>query len=98
MALYEHLEASGLEPNSIYGILIVGGGVLEGENPSIKPLAEYIMEQFKQFFPSATLIALPKHTVTKIIDDEAVKVEETISPRLLNLNGAAILAEAIAKK
>ena len=98
MALYEHLEASGLEPNSIYGILIVGGGVLEGENPSIKPLAEYIMEQFKQFFPSATLIELPKHTVTKVIDDEAVKVEETISPRLLNLNGAAILAEAIAKK
>lgn len=97
-ALYEHLEASGIQPNSIYGILIVGGGVLEGDNPKVKPLSEYIMEQFKQFFPSAKLIALPKHKVTKIVDDEAIKVEETVSPRLLNLYGASILAEAIAKK
>lgn len=96
-ALYEHLEASGIVPNSIYGILIVGGGVLEGDNSKIKPLSEYIMNNFKQFFPSAKLIELPKHTVTKIVDDEAVKLEETISPRLLNLYGASILAEAIAQ-
>lgn len=95
--LYEHLEGNGIQPDSIYGILIVGGGVLEGDNPNIKPLSEYIMEQFKQFFPAAKLIELPKHTVTKIVDDEPVKVEETISPRMLNIMGASVLAEAIAK-
>lgn len=96
--LSEHLEEGLIEPSSIYGILIVGGGVLEGDNPNIIPLSKFIMDNFNQFFPLAQLIELPKHTVKKIEDDTPVTVEETISPRYLNLYGASILAEAIAQQ
>lgn len=86
---------------SIGKLLIVGGGSVTGDdssktNPEIKALSESIVNYMKRLSPYVELIDIPTHMVVK--DDEngvSKKVEEKISPRLLNVIGASILAEVI---
>lgn len=84
-AVREYFESSMLPVRSITNLLVVGGGAEEPVYEGGEPIATYIVEYMKELSPSINLVDLPTHTV----DGNTVKM----SPRLLNITGAGILAE-----
>lgn len=93
----DFLDLTDIKARSIGYVLVCGGGSMkDSDADDIIPLSEKIIENFKKQAPNSELIIIPKHTVQKELEDgDVVKVEETISPRDLNLIGASILAEII---
>lgn len=84
-AVREYFESSMLPVRSITNLLVVGGGAEEPVYEGGEPISKYITEYMQALSPSISLVELP----TQVIDGNTVKM----SPRLLNIIGAGILAE-----
>lgn len=95
--IQDFLEVTDIKARSVGYVLICGGGSMQMSNiKEIVPMSDKVIESFKQLSPNSTLVQLPTHVVTRDNDEgEAVKCEEMISPRELNLIGASILAEVV---
>ena len=93
--LQTYFEDSEIKLRSIGYVLICGGGSMQdSECREIVPMSSKLLENFKLYSPNCELVVIPKHIVTKEnADGTCTKVEESISPRELNLVGAGILAE-----
>lgn len=93
----DFLETTDIKARSVGYVLICGGGSMQDSDvQEIVPMSDKIITYFKQLSPNSSLVEIPTHVVTK--EDEmgdVIKVEETISPRGLNLLGASILAEML---
>lgn len=84
-AVKEFFESSMVSIRTIANILVVGGGAETSSNPAIQPISTYITEYIKRLSPDIKLVEIP----TEMKED----VETRLSPRMLNINGASILAE-----
>lgn len=84
-AVQEFFESSMINIRTISNILVCGGGAELSENEKIQPISNYIVNYMRRLSPDIRLVNLPKVMVAD--------KEETISPRLLNVIGAGILAE-----
>lgn len=84
-AVQEFFESSMISIRTIANILICGGGAEESSNSDIAPIANYVVEYMRRLSPDLQRIEMP----TEVVDGEEVKV----SPRLLNIKGAGVLAE-----
>lgn len=82
----EFLESSMISIRTIANILVCGGGATESSNPAIKPISDYMVDYMRRLSPDLKLIELP---VVSGADGE----KERLSPRMLNIIGAGILAE-----
>lgn len=78
-------EDTGYPPQRIAHLLVCGGGAEISDNEKIIPLGKYIEHYMKNLSPNIESIPYPK----EVVDGE----QKTISPRLLNIYGAMILAE-----
>jgi actin-like ATPase involved in cell morphogenesis len=85
-AVQEFFESSMISIRTIANILVCGGGAEISENERIEPIANYIVNYMSKLSPDIKLIELP-YEVTADGD------RERMSPRLLNIMGAGILAE-----
>lgn len=84
-AVQEFFESSMISIRTIANILVCGGGAENPTNEDIEPISNYIVNYMRRLSPDIQLIELP----TTIVDGE----EKKVSPRLLNIIGAGILAE-----
>lgn len=84
-AVQEFFESSMINIRTITNILVVGGGAEKGSNSSIHPLSTYITEYIQKLSPDIKRVDLP----TEVMDGSITQ----ISPRMLNILGAGILAE-----
>lgn len=94
----DYLSISDIKMRSVGAIIVSGGGSMsDSECPEIDTLGNKITAAVKQLAPNAELVKLPK--VSKRVTDEETGdskvIEEELSPRLLNLIGASILAEVM---
>ena len=78
-------EAQGYPPQKLAKLLVCGGGAEKAESEKIIPLGNYIDHYMKQLSPNIENVEYPEVE----INGEMVQ----ISPRLLNIYGAMILAE-----
>lgn len=81
-AVQEFFESSMISIRTISNILVCGGGAEVSSNKEIKPISDYIVNYMKRLSPDIKLVKIPE-------DEEGIPV----SSRLLNINGAGILAE-----
>lgn len=81
----EFFEANMIPIHTINNILVVGGGACESDVEGINPISDYVVEYITERSKYITRVELPTH----VVDGE----EKKISPRLLNIIGAGILAE-----
>lgn len=84
-AVQEFFESSMISIRTISNILVCGGGAEIPENDSIEPISNYIVNYMRRLSPDIKLVVAP---TIKVNDDW-----ETMSPRLMNIIGAGILAE-----
>lgn len=84
-AVQEFFETSMISIRTISYILVCGGGAEASLNENIDPISNYIVRYMKKLSPNIELIKLPT------VVSEAGRV--TVSPRLLNIIGAGIIAE-----
>lgn len=84
-AVKEFFESSMVSIRTIANILVVGGGAEISSNPAIQPISTYITEYIKRLSPDIKLVEIPV--------EEREGVETRLSARMLNINGASILAE-----
>ena len=87
-------------------LLVCGGGTLSGtidkeelikmgykeEGLVDRPISEIIKDYISEFAPNITLVELPKK---KVKDSSGVETLEKISPRMLNIEGASIIADKL---
>lgn len=85
-AVQEFFESSMISIKTIANILVCGGGAEISENDRIEPIANYIANYMSKLSPDIKPVELPYETTA---DGE----RERLSPRLLNIIGAGILAE-----
>lgn len=78
-------EDKGYPPQRLANLLVCGGGAERGESASIKPISDYIDHYMKALSPNITNVEYP------VVEEGGE--EKQISPRLLNIYGAMILAE-----
>lgn len=81
-AVQEFFESSMISIRTISNILVCGGGAEVSSNKEIKPISDYIVNYMKRLSPDIKLVKIP--------EDEG---GNPVSSRLLNINGAGILAE-----
>ena len=81
----QFFEANMIPIHTINNILGVGGGACESNIEGINPIADYVVEYITERSKYITRVEIPTH----MVDGE----ERKISPRLLNIIGAGILAE-----
>ena len=95
--LQDFLDLTDIKIRSVGYVLVCGGGSMQDSDvQEIAPMSNKIIEYFKQLSPHSELVKIPTHLVQKELQDgDITKVEETISPRELNLLGASILAESL---
>lgn len=89
-SLIEFFETTDYEPRSISYLLVVGGGAASSEVEGVRPIAEYLIDEMKRHSPNVGLVPLPEE-VRPDGDGGASSVQ--VSPRNLNIKGAAILSE-----
>lgn len=91
-AIRNYIESSDFSALSIENILICGGGAELGVK-GVKPLGEYLQDDLREWMKYSKFLENP--TVNKIIEKDGIdyKKTETISPRLLNVIGAGVLAQ-----
>lgn len=86
---------------SIEELLVCGGGSMssdddEDANTAIKALSESVVEQMQTYSPYIELVEIPTTMTNVEMEDGTCKrVEKRISPRMLNIIGASILAEGM---
>lgn len=85
-AVQEFFESSMISIRTIANILVCGGGAENPENDEIEPISNYIVNYMSRLSPDIKLIELPREVSA---EGEIVRM----SPRLLNIAGAGILAE-----
>lgn len=83
--IVQFLETTGINIQDISYILVCGGGSENSVNENIKPISEYLIEFLKEKCPEISLVELPKE-----LDENGNLVR--MSPRLLNIVGASIMA------
>lgn len=81
----QFFESKMIPIHTINNILVVGGGACESDVEGINPISDYVVDYITQRSKYISRVELPK----QIINGE----ESQISPRLLNIIGAGILAE-----
>lgn len=84
-AVQEFFESSMISIRTISNILVVGGGAEGSPNGDIQPISTYITEYIKKLSPDIKLIEIPSETHEGVVT--------RLSPRMLNITGAGILAE-----
>lgn len=84
-AVQEFFESSMISIRTISNILVVGGGAEGSPDGAIKPISTYITEYIKRLSPDIKMIETPSESR----EGEVVR----LSPRMLNIIGASILAE-----
>ena len=84
-AVQEFFESSMVSIRTISNILVVGGGAEGSPDGVIKPISTYITEYIKRLSPDIKMIDIPSETR----EGEVTR----LSPRMLNIIGASILAE-----
>ena len=82
--IQEFFESSMISVRTISNVLVCGGGAEVPENENLKPVSEYILSYMKSIAPDVRLVDMPKVQYNG--------AEMRISPRLLNITGAGILA------
>lgn len=87
-AIRDYFEFSSYPIRSIENLLVVGGGALNTVEGA-KPVAEFLVQYMHSLSPNVELVQLPTEKV-KTSDGETVKAP--VSPRHLNVLGAAVLA------
>ena len=88
----DYLEGSPYPARSIESLLIVGGGTLNTVEGA-EPLSKFIVEYFKRLSPNVELVSLPKEKVKVTTENDTEEsVDTTVSPRILNVLGAAVVA------
>ena len=92
-----YLDEVEIKTDSIGYVLACGGGAMsDSETNDIKPMSDFIVENFKIYSKGCELIPLPTHVISVANEDGgSSKKEVVISPRELNLVGASILAEKL---
>lgn len=93
----DYLNTLDIKMRSIGYILICGGGSQVGSADT--PLSEAIITAVRRIAPNIGVLEIPS-VVRKVRDvdtDEVIEKCEQISPRMLNLIGAGVLAETIYK-
>ena len=86
-SVQEFLEGAMIPVRTISNILVCGGGAeTSSGNPNIKPISDYIIGYMKRIAPDINTVEMPK-----VLSDNGNYVQ--LSPRLLNITGAGILAE-----
>lgn len=92
----EYLSASDIKMRSVGYIITCGGGSMSDVNgQGIKPLSQTILKCVKRLSPNVEVVDLPKVKKKAMVDGVSTMVTETVSPRMLNLIGATMLAEVI---
>ena len=86
-SVQEFLESAMISVRTISNILVCGGGAeMSTTNPNIKPISDYIVSYMKRIAPDINTVEMPK-----VLSNDGNYV--SLSPRLLNITGAGILAE-----
>lgn len=91
-AIRNYIESINFSIYDIENILICGGGNEECVSGG-KSLGEYLAESLKDWMSFSNFLEMPQHKVTVEKDGIEYSKVEKISPRLLNIIGASILAE-----
>lgn len=84
-SIVEFLESSGVNIQNISYLLVCGGGSESSANENILPISKYLVDFLKNKCPEISLVDLPKEL------DENGNLKR-ISPRLLNIIGASVMA------
>ena len=84
-AIQEFFESSMIPIRTIANILVVGGGAENSPNEDIQPISTYITEYIKKLSPDIQQVEIPSEVKDGITS--------RLSPRMLNITGAGILAE-----
>lgn len=79
----DFFESSQYPIEKIENLIVCGGGAIDANIDGVHPLSLYLVEYMKKLTRNITLVELPK-----IVDNEGV--EDTVSPRILNVLGAGI--------
>lgn len=85
-SVQEFFESSMINTRTIANVLVCGGGAEESDNPNIKSFSSYIFNYMRKIAPDIKVVEIP----STVNSDGS---SERISPRLLNIIGAGILAE-----
>ena len=85
-SVQEFFESSMINTRTIANVLVCGGGAEESDNPNIRSLSSYIYTYMKKIAPDIKIVEIP----STVKSDGSL---EKISPRLLNILGAGILAD-----
>lgn len=92
-AIRNYIESSDYSIYDIENILICGGGAEESKVEGMKSLGSYLKEDLKVWMSYSKFLDIPKEEVIKVVDGMEMTEETTISPRVLNVRGAAVLSE-----
>ena len=84
----DYFEASQFPIRTIEYLLVVGGGTLKGTDPEIRPISEHLVSYLKKLSANIELVGLPTDAVET---DTGEVVNSEVSPRHLNILGAAVL-------
>lgn len=87
-AIRDYFEFSSYPTRSIENLLVVGGGALNTVEGA-KPVADFLIEYMHTLSPNVELVQLPTEKI-KNADGDTIKAP--VSPRHLNVLGAAVLA------
>lgn len=90
-SLADFFETAGYNPRQINQLLVVGGGAQASEVEGIKPIAEYLVKEMRTYSPHIGLVDLPMEE--KLDKETGKRIKSMVSPRNLNIKGAAILSE-----
>jgi hypothetical protein len=83
-AVQEFFESSMIHIQTIHNILVVGGGAEPGTD-GIEPISTYVVEYIQQLAPNIKVLSTP----SEVTESGVTK----LSPRMLNILGASIMAE-----
>lgn len=86
----EFFEQNGYNPRSINQLLVVGGGAETSDIEGMRPISDFLVAEMKTYSPNVGIVDLP--TETRQDPETGTPIEATVSPRTLNIKGAAILA------
>lgn len=78
-------ESRGYPPQKLANLLVCGGGAERGESEYLNPISDYIVHYMRKLSPNIQSVPYPMVTE----GDE----QKEMSPRLMNIYGAMILAE-----
>lgn len=92
-AIRNYIESSDYSIYDIENILICGGGAEECKVEGMKSLGDYLKDDLKVWMNYSHFLDIPTEVVRTVVDNVEKSETVRISPRLLNVRGAAVLSE-----